>query len=47
MLFGGLQANTCIQLEELVFDFVGFASKFLSSLVPCLSAMVTRSGQKF
>ena len=35
------------QLEKLVFDCVGFASKLLSSLVPCLSAMVIRSGQKF
>ncbi len=35
------------QLEELVLGFVGFTFNFSSSLVPCLSAMVTRCGQKF
>jgi Pathogenicity locus len=35
------------QLGKLGFDCVGFTPKFSSSLVPCLSAMVTRSGQKF
>ncbi len=35
------------QLEESVFGDVGFTSKFACSLVPCLSAMVTRSVCKF
>lgn len=34
------------QPEESVFDLVSFTSGFLSSLVPCLPAMVTRSRQK-
>ncbi len=33
-------------IEELVFDRVSSALKFLSSLMPCLEAMVIRSRQK-
>lgn len=35
------------QPEESVFGCVGFASKFLLSLTPCLSARVCASEQKF
>lgn len=35
------------QIGKLVFDGVGLTAKFLSSLMPCLSAMVIRSRQKF
>ena len=32
--------------QKLVFGFVGYAANLLSSLAPCLSAMVARSRQK-
>ncbi len=42
-------ANTMTpkQLEESVFDCVGFPSEFSSSLAPCLSAMFASSGHEF
>ncbi|HSX03804.1 MAG TPA: flagellar biosynthetic protein FliO [Rhabdochlamydiaceae bacterium] len=35
------------ELRKLVFDHVGFISKFRSSLAPCSRAMVTRSRSEF